>query len=426
MEILFINPWDPSRPKGSNLFKSLVSSADDLICRSLAAAIPKNHSIAFVDELLEDIDYDSDVDLVALTTFTQVVDRAYEIADEFRKRGKKVVIGGWHVTALPEEGIQHADSIVIGEGEYTFLQLIKDLENNQLKQFYEQEEPVDLDSIPLLSKEEFNKYASGSFLKNIQVSKGCPVGCNFCSISNRKNGHIHRTRSVENVIQEIKNMPQKMIGFADPSLTINPKYTKQLFKEMKGLNKKFGGEGNANVLAKDDELLKLAAEAGCTGWYIGFESVNQETLNGIGKTTNKVENYQTAIKKIHDHGMIVEGAFVFGFDTDKPDVFDYTIDTIKNWGLDLVDISTLTPYPGTPYYDQLEKENRILTKDWSKYDTIQVVYQPKLMTPDQLLDGIKKVWREFYTKKMTVRRVIRSLNWGFTAFSSAVYRNYLY
>ena len=104
MEILFINPWDPSRPKGSNLFKSLVSSADDLICRSLAAAIPKNHSIAFVDELLEDIDYDSDVDLVALTTFTQVVDRAYEIADEFRKRGKKVVIGGWHVTALPEEG----------------------------------------------------------------------------------------------------------------------------------------------------------------------------------------------------------------------------------------------------------------------------------------------------------------------------------
>lgn len=120
-----------------------------------------------------------------------------------------------------------------------------------------------------------------------------------------------------------------------------------------------------------------------------------------------------AIKKIHDHGMTVEGAFVFGFDTDKPDVFDYTIDTIKNWDLDLVDISTLTPYPGTPYYDQLEKENRILTKDWSKYDTIQVVYQPKLMTPDQLLDGIKKVWREFYTKKMTVRRVIRSLNWGF-------------
>ncbi|MCK4365444.1 MAG: radical SAM protein [Thermoplasmatales archaeon] len=429
MHILFINPWT-GRSRSSNLFNSLkipgVSGGDDLICRSLAAAIPKNHTITFVDELVEDIDFDLDADLVAITTFTRVANRTYEIADEFRKRGKKVVMGGWHVTALPDEGIQHADSIVIGEGEYTFPQLIKDLENDKLKQFYEQEEPVDLDSIPLLSKEEFNKYGSGSFLKNIQVSKGCPVGCEFCSISNRKNGHIHRKRSIENVMQEIKNISQKMIGFADPSLTINPKYTKELFKEMKGLNKKFSAEGNANVLAKDDELLKLASEAGCTGWGIGFESVNQESLNGIGKTTNKVEDYQTAIKKIHDHGMRVEGAFVFGFDTDKPDVFDYTIDTIKDWDIDLIDINTLTPYPGTPLYDRLEKENRILTKDWSKYDTIQVVYQPKLMTPDQLADGVVKVWREFYTKKMTFKRTIKGLNWGFNVFLGSVYRNYLY
>lgn len=425
MNILFVNP-QVGRSGGSNLFKILASHGDDLICRSLAAVIPKKHKITFVDELLKDIDFDADVDLVAITTFTRVANRAYEIADEFRKRGKKVVMGGWHVTALPEEGIQHADSIVIGEGEYTFPQLLKDMENNKLKKFYEQEEPVDLDSIPLLSKEELNRYDPGSFMKNVQVSKGCPVGCNFCSISNRKNGHIHRKRSVENVIQEIKIIPQKMIGFADPSLTINPKYTKELFKAMKGLNKKFSGEGNANVLAKDDELLKLAAEAGCTGWYIGFESVSQETLNGIGKTTNKVESYQTAIKKIHDYGMNVEGAFVFGFDTDKPDVFDYTIDTIKNWNLDLVDISTLTPYPGTPFYDQLERENRILTKDWPKYDTIQVVYQPKLMTPEELADGVVKVWREFYTKKITFKRTIKSLNWGFNAFLSSIYRNYLY
>lgn len=433
MNILFIYPW-PKKPKSSiylsklkwKLFSSLASSSDDLVCQTIAAVTPKNHSIKMVDEAAEEIDFDADVDLVAITSLTVSAPRAYEIADEFRKRGKKVVLGGWHVTALPEEAKQHADSVVIGEGEETFPQLLKDLEKNNLKPFYEQERPADLNKVPILSRKERMKYKSGPFSQNIQISKGCPVGCNFCAISYRKFGNIHRAKSVENVIRELHTIPQKIIGFADPSLTINPKYTKHLFRELKGLNRVFSCEGNANILGRDDELLKLAADAGCTSWYVGFESVNQDTINSIGKSTNIVKNYKSIIKKIHDYGMRVEGAFIFGFDTDKPDVFDITIDTIKNWELDLIDISILTPYPGTPLFDQLDREKRILTKDWEKYDSIQVVFKPRHMTPEELLEGVQKVWDELYQPILTLKRTATGMKLGFNGLISSGFRNYLY
>jgi len=425
MEILFINPWLVKSGKHS-LFSKLFSSNNDLICQTLAAVTPKNHSIKMVDEAIENIDFDLDVDLVALTTFTRTAPRSYEIADEFRKRNKKVVLGGWHVTALPEEAKQHADSVVIGEGENAFPQLLKDLEKNELKPFYEQEKPVDLDKIPLITEKERILYKSSNFSQSIQISKGCPVGCNFCSISNMKFGNIHRTRSIENVMKEMRTIPEKIISFADPSLTINPRYTKQLFKEMKGLNKIFACEGNANILGRDDELLKLAADAGCVSWYVGFESICQETVDSIGKSTNKVENYKNVIKKIHDYGMRIEAAFMFGFDTDTPDIFNKTSDTIQDWELDLIDLSTLTPYPGTPLFDKLEKENRILTRDWKLYDSFHVVFKPKQMSPEELGYGVQRMWEEFYSPKKTLSRTIRSTRLGLKPFAFSCLRNYFY
>jgi radical SAM superfamily enzyme YgiQ (UPF0313 family) len=425
MKILFVNPWFSKSGK-SSLFNNLFSSGDDLICQTLAAVTPKNHTMEMVDEAVEKVDFDSDVDLVAITTFTRSAPRAYEIADEFRKRGKKVVLGGYHVSALPNEAIKHADSIVIGEGEDSFPKLLEDLEKKELKPFYEQEKPVDLDKVPILSQKERMMYKSSSFTQSIQISKGCPVGCIFCSISYMKFGNIHRTRSIENVIKEMKTIPEKIISFADPSLTTNPKYTKQLFREMRGLNKIFGCEGNANILGRDDELLKLAAEAGCLSWYIGFESISQETIDSIGKSTNKVENYKKIIKKVHDYGMRVETAFMFGFDTDKPDVFTKTIDTIKDWEIDLIDCSTITPYPGTPFFNQLEKENRLLTKDWEKYDSFQVVFQPKHMSPEELANGVQTVWEEFYTPQAALKRSIMGLKWGLKPFLFSCLRNYFY
>ena len=159
---------------------------------------------------------------------------------------------------------------------------------------------------------------------------------------------------------------------------------------------------------------------------LAFFSVSQETIDSIGKSTNKVENYKSVIKKIHDHGMRVEGALIFGFDTDTTKVFDDTIDTIKNWDLDLVDISILTPYPGTPLFDYLDNDNRILTRDWELYDSIHVVHKPKQMTPEELADGVQKVWEELYSPLKTIKRAAYSIKLGKYPLISSVLRNSLY
>ena len=416
MKILFINPWLINIT--NSFFGKYMDrvNGDNLVCQILAAVTPKNHSIKMVNDIGDNIDFDSDVDLVAMTTFTRSAPRAYAIADEFRKRGKKVVLGGWHASALPDEAKQHADSVVIGEGEDTFPQLLKDLERNELKAFYEQEKPVDLNSVPILTRDERNLYKLSSFAQSVEMTKGCPTGCNFCSIANRKFGKIHRTKTIENAIKELRSIPQRYIIFSDPSLTINPNYTKQLFREMKGLNKLFSCEGNVNILGRDDELLRLASEAGCVSWYVGFESINQETINSIGKSTNKVENYKNVIKKIHDYGMCLEAALMFGFDTDGPDVFDDTLEAIKNWEIDLIDFSTLTPYPGTPLFSQLEKEGRILTREWEIYDSAHVVFKPKQMTPKELYDGVHRMRKEFYTPLKTLKRTTKSIKFGLYPF----------
>lgn len=422
MKILFINPWAVKRSKSFfNRFDK--ASGDNLVCLTLVAVTPKKHSISMVNDAVEEIDFDSDADLIAMTTLTRSAPRAYQIADEFRKRGKTVVLGGWHASALPQEAKQHADSVVIGEAEETWPRVVADFEKKELKPFYEQETPVDLDSIPILTREERDRYKLGSFFQNVEITKGCPTGCNFCSISYRKFGNMHRTRSIENAIKELESISQRFIIFSDASLTINPAYTKKLFKEMKGLNKIFICEGNANILARDEELLKLAADAGCIYWYVGFESINQETVNSMKKSTNKVENYKNVIKKVHDYGMCLEAALMFGFDSDKPDVFKTTLDVIQKWDIDLLDFSTLTPYPGTPLYTQLDREGRILTREWEKYDSFNVVFQPKQMTPETLANGVKRMWEEFYTPQKIFIRSMKSFRLGAYPFVLTSARN---
>jgi len=181
---------------------------------------------------------------------------------------------------------------------------------------------------------------------------------------------------------------------------------------MKELNKKFYCNGNIGVLNHDEELLKLSREAGCVEWAIGFESVSQKSLNFIGKKTNKSEDFAIAVKKIHNHGISIMGNFIFGLDEDHPDIFRKTLDAICKWELELAEFNIFTPFPGTPLYDFLEKENRILTKDWSKYDIQHVVFQPKHMTAQELLDGTREVKKEFFSKFNTLKRSLTSLRSG--------------
>ena len=422
MKILFVYPGI----KGSdnyNLNKvfNKIFSSEPPSFGILAALTPPSYQIDMIDDSIQKIDYNQSCDLVCITVYTMNAPRAYQIADEFRKKGVKVVLGGWHPSALPNEAKQHADSVVIGEAEEIWPQLLKDFENSCLKSFYNQLKIVNPLKIPT-PRRIFNKrhYLSAS----VQASRGCPNRCFFCAMTNRKYGRIYRTRPVKEVIEEIKNISPKFFQFNDNSLTIDPIYSKELFISLKNLNKKFFCNGNINILNRDENLLKLASDAGCCAWAIGLESVSQESINYLGKKTNKIKEYASTIKKIHDHGMMVLADFIFGFDTDNIDIFNKTKDMVSDMNLDLVTFNVLTPLPGTPLFDKLKKERRILTEDWSKYDFKTVVFKPKNMSPEELQNNTIEIQKIFSSYFNIMKNIARSIKFGFYPFVFATTINF--
>jgi radical SAM superfamily enzyme YgiQ (UPF0313 family) len=230
-------------------------------------------------------------------------------------------------------------------------------------------------------------------------------------------------RPIESVVEDIKLNPKRNFMFQDSSLTANTTYTKQLFKEMIGLDKKFFAYGNIDVLGRDEELLKLASEAGCIGWSIGFETISQETLNSIGKTTNKASEYMNSIKKIHDYNLIIIGSFVFGFDTHTKDIFRQTDDFISKSDIDYPYPNILTPYPGSPLYDNFNKQGRILTKDWSKYNLKNVVFQPKNMTPEELYNNVEESFKNWFKISKIFERCINTIKYGITQSTNILSMN---
>jgi radical SAM superfamily enzyme YgiQ (UPF0313 family) len=355
-------------------------------------------------------DYDK-YDIIGMTVSTNFALKSYEIADEFRKRGKKVVLGGWHVSALPNEAKQHADSVVIGEAEKTWPALIKDCEEDNLKTFYKNEEPLDLRNMPILSDPD---------RVGVEASRGCPHGCMFCSISNSYEGNVYRKRSIEDIVEEIKTIKKDNFAFYDSSLTIDMDFTKKLFMKLKEVDKNFSASGNIDLLGKNEEFLKLASEAGCLGWCIGFESASQKNIDTMGKKTNTVKKYKSIIKKIHEYGMYVIGNFIFGFDYDTEDIFKNTVDFVDTIELDIPDIFILTPFPGTPLFNILESEGRILTRDWSKYDFGHVVFKPKLLDPEVLLENSKITFKKLYSWPKIIKRTYRSRKLNSSSFDYAI------
>jgi radical SAM superfamily enzyme YgiQ (UPF0313 family) len=401
------------------MFLTSFSILPTLYARQIAAITPKKHTVSVLSERYSKIDFDESYDIVNINFTTSTTPRAYEIADNFRKKGVAVVLSGLHASALPEEAKQHADSVLLGRGEINWLRLLEDFEKNKLEPMYQ---PIDYNESAKIPPT--NIHLPGFVVTGaIEATRGCSYRCEFCPEANIPGGGNFYARSVDEVISEIKSIPQKTLMFYDTSLTINPSYSKTLFKKMIGLNKKFFCNGNSDVLARDKELVSLSKEAGCLAWLVGFESVSQETIDEVGKKTNKVDEYFQTVKNIHDNKMAVIGDFMFGFDTDTPDVFDETLKVIKELKIDIADFCMLTPFPGTPIFNKLEKEGRILTKDWSQYSLKDVVFEPKNMTPDELIQGLRKMYYEFYSTPYTVKRIVRSLKLGIYPFFLVLARN---
>jgi radical SAM superfamily enzyme YgiQ (UPF0313 family) len=390
-----------------------------LQARELAAVTPKNHMVTVANERYTPIDYDTPYDVVLINFVTPTTPHAYEIADTFRKKGIPVVLSGFHASGIPDEAKHHADSVLIGRNELGWRTVLEDLEKKTLQPVYQAPPYEKSMHLPPTNVRLPGFVMTGA----VEATRGCPYHCEFCPETNIPGGMTLFKRPIEEVTEEIKRMPQKNLMFYDTSLTIDPTYTKELFKRMKGLRKKFFCNGNVNALAHDTELIRLSKEAGCLAWLIGFESMCQNTLDNAGKLTNKVEEYAQAVHNIHQNHMAVIGSFIFGFDNDTPRVFQTTLSMIKELGIDVADFSILTPLPGTPLFQKLDSQGRILTKDWRLYNMGHAVFTPNHMTPTELEEGVRRVYAEFYSRIYTIKRMTRGLRLGFRTFAVIFARN---
>ncbi|TDA67221.1 MAG: B12-binding domain-containing radical SAM protein [Clostridia bacterium] len=368
----------------------------------VAGLTPEDWEIRIVDENLEDVDTSLDADLVGITAMTSLAPRAYQIADAFRARGVKVVLGGIHSTALPEEAIQHADAVVIGEAEATWPQVVKDFLAGGLQPFYRAAQYPSLDSLSPARRQLLNheRYLLPS---TVYTTRGCPFACSFCSVTTFF-GHTYRFRPVMEVVKEIGTLPNKLVAFVDDNIIGNLRYARNLFQALVQQKITWFSQGSINI-AKHPDLLDLARESGCIGLFIGFESLSPTTLKEMHKKQNQVEEYEEAITTIHRHGLSVEGAFVFGFDEDDEAVFERTVDFARRNKMEAAQFAILTPYPGTPLYTEMEQQGRIIDDNWAHYDVSHVVFEPRGMSAKTLQEGRNWAWKEFYSLSSIASRL---------------------
>lgn len=402
MKILFLSPgW----PKG-RLWGELGFKFPTLSLASLAAVTPQEWDVAFHDDAIRATNFDTDVDLIALTAMTAQATRAYQLADTFRSRGKTVVMGGFHASNLPDEALQHVDSVVVGEGELAWPQLLADFQAGRLQRIYRADGLIDTTLIPPARREIF-KGSGHLFTNTIQTTRGCPFDCEFCSVT-AFYGRKYRKRSVEQVLAELQELRKanSFVFFVDDNIVADRRYSLPLFEGMKGMGLKWLSHAPIDF-AEDQELLKAAGESGCVGMFVGFESLNQDSLAAMGKVTNKAASYKAYAQQFRDNGIGILGSFVMGCDGDTPAVFEQTLRFCEDARLEAAIFPILTPYPGTKVRQRLESEGRIISNNWQDYDMEHVTFQPRGMTVQQLQDGYDQACRSFYSWGSIYRRLFK-------------------
>jgi len=377
-----------------------------LTLTTLASLVPPelNADVRIIDEGVDDIPDDLEADLVGISAITGTAPRAYEIAARLRSRGVKVVIGGVHPTLMPEEAMANADSTVVGYAEESWPALLRDFAAGRMARRYDQSPTLSLANLPFPQRELFDT-SLVNVAHTLEATRGCIYQCEFCVVPAAWGKPLQKP--VADVVADIRQMRAKRLIFLDLNLIADSAYAKELFTALIPLKVQWGGLATTTI-AWDDELLDLAARSGCRGLLIGFESLNQASLLETKKAFNMRRSYYEVVRKIRERKIALMGCFVFGFDHDSLSTFDETVDFVLESKMDLPRYAIAVPFPGTALYKRLKAEGRITTENWSLYDGQHVVFEPKLMSPGDLLERTRKAWKKTYSYRSIVRRLAGS------------------
>jgi radical SAM superfamily enzyme YgiQ (UPF0313 family) len=371
----------------------------------LAALTPDNWDVKILQEPADTIEYDEEVDLVGISAATHTAKRAYEIGDEFRKRGKKVIMGGIHPSVMTEESLQHCDSVCIGEAETVWKKILKDVEKGKLTQTYRAENHFDLKEYAPPKRELMPDHKSIFYkTKTLEASRGCPHDCDFCSVS-IIHGRKIRYRPIENLISEIEHLENSHLFFVDNNIIANPERAKQLFREIIPLKKRWTGQATISI-AKDRELLKLASDSGCYGLLVGLESLAKEGFDKYQKNLRNMEELHEALRIIKEHGIGILAHMVFGDDFETKETIQETIENLMKLDVVTANLGILVPYPGTTLASKLKEQNRILTWDWDYYDIHHLVFQPKNFSCEEFLEQMQNIRKRYFSVKNILSRSI--------------------
>jgi radical SAM superfamily enzyme YgiQ (UPF0313 family) len=378
-----------------------------LTLTTLASLIPPEieAEVEIFDEGVESLPTEIKADLVGITAITGTVTRAYALADHLRRKGIPVVIGGVHATLMPQEAALHSDAVVTGFAEESWPQLLRDFKRNQMRRLYTQSPHLSMQNLPI-PRRELLKGKGYITIHTLQATRGCVNQCDFCVVPVAWGKKMY-LRPVKDVIAELEQIDSRDVLFVDVSPIEDRKYAKDLYSAMIPLKKRWLSPSTIRI-ADDPELLDLASKSGCRGLLIGFESVSQLTLKEMGKPFNYTQNFKSQVKKLHDYGISIQACFVFGFDTDDRTIFEKTVEVVDNLRLDLPRFTAYTPFPGTPIHEKLKQENRVIETNWSMYDAQHVVFRPKLMSPEELQEGLFWAWNQCYNASSIIKRLAGS------------------
>ena len=406
MKILFITPYDNNYRYRSAFTKSL--SYMPLTMPYLAALTPGEICTEFkaVDEGVQKCDYGQlgFYDVVAITAVTSSVKRGYELAAYFKEKGSYTVMGGHHVTLLPDEAALYADTVLTGPADRVWAEFIRDFAGGTPKKRYDGQ-PCDIGRANVIPMRELMQRSKYIGVPTVIANFGCTNRCEFCVINSFWGGK-HSARRVEDVIEELRSLKSKRILFLDPSPTSNRAYAKEFYKALIPLGIQWAGLCTTDV-GEDGELFDLMIQSGCIGILMGFETFSEASLAEAHKK-NRVQAYKDVVERFHKNGVTILGTFMLGFDGDTKESLLKMPDYIEEIGVDIPRFAILTPYPNTPTYQRLDAEGRMISRDWNDYDSIHATFAPKHFTARELEEMLVSVSNECYTLKRIWRRAVRN------------------